>query len=133
MSIKQMISKPAKIALATLLASTLLSGPTYADPKGQDVTLDPGKGMSFVVGSKRATTFFHPTAGECEVTLIVSEADPMVNGTYVSGTRLKLKLTPGKVTRIDSIEGKSLSLACDANAKTITVSPERLKVSSLAQ
>jgi len=133
MHINQIIFKPAKIAIATLLASTLLSGPAFADPKGQDVTLDPGKGMSFVVGTKRATTFFHQAAGECEVTLIVSEADPMVNGTYVSATRMKVKLTPGKNTQIDSVDGKSLSLACDANAETMTVSPERIKVSNLAQ
>lgn len=119
---------------ATLLTAALNSSTALAESITPDATLLPGNGMSFVIGSKRATTYFRQDKGECEVTVMVSEAEPMLQkAEYVPASRLRMKLTPGKVTRIDTFEGKSLSLTCNADAGSMTVENKPLKVSNLSQ
>lgn len=116
---------------AAIVAATFAVQNVKAGDTANGVTLKPGNGMSFVVGSKRATTYFLPTAGECDVTIMVSEASPLANQDYVTASRMKIKLTPGNTSRFDSFEGKALKFACNTNATTMTISNEVLKVSSI--
>lgn len=126
-------TKAKTFLVSALVASALFAGTANAGAHDKDVTLAPGNGMSFVLGTKRATTYFQSAAGQCDVTVMVSEADPMVKATYVPASRMRIQLQPGNVTHLDSVDGKSLSFACDANAKTMTVRKEYLKLSSLTQ
>jgi len=119
------------IPVLTLLTSLVFVSTTSPSLADERVTLKPGNGMSFIVGTKRATTYFHPRAGECEVTLMLGEATVPDGQEYLSSSRLKIRLTPHNITRIDSFEGKSLSIVCNKAAETITVIDKRLKLSSL--
>jgi hypothetical protein len=112
-----------KTALTTMaLTAMMASGSVMAGSLKSGTTLQPGHGMSFVVGNKRATTYFHPSSGACEVTVMVSEASPMIEvANYVPASRLRMKLTPGNATKIDSFEGKSISVVCNEDAKTMTI------------
>lgn len=112
-----------KTALTTLLLATIAAGSSaLAGSYKTGTTLRPGHGMSFLVGSKRATTYFQQSSGACDVTVMVSEAKPMSEATsYVPASRLRVKLTPGNVTQIDSFEGKTLRVMCNADAKSMTV------------
>lgn len=121
------------IPIVALLTSIIVTGTTSISFAKDGVTLKPGNGMSFVVGTKRATTYFHQRSGECEVTLMLGEASAVAGQEYLSASRLKIKLAPNDVTRIDSFKGKSLSIVCNNEAETITVVDERLKLSSLTQ
>ena len=124
MTTKQIIpTRVLKTAIASIaLTAMVATGPATAAALKSGTTLKPGHGMSFLVGNKRATTYFHPAAGTCEITVMVSEAEPMTDAaTYIPASRLRMKLTPGTVSRIDSFEGKTLSVICDAEAKTMTV------------
>lgn len=121
------------IPLVALLATIIFAGTASVSSADESVTLKPGKGKSFVVGTKRAITYFYPKAGECEVTLMLKEANATTGQNYISGSRLMIRLTPYNITRIDSIEGKSLSIVCNKAAETITIVDKRLKLSSLTQ
>ncbi len=119
------------IPILTLLTSIIFVSTPSLSFADESVTLKPGSGMSFVVGSKRATAYFYPRAGECEVTLMLGEVSAPNRTEYLSSSRLKIRLTPNNITRIDSFEGKSLSIVCNNAAETITVVDKRLKLSSL--
>lgn len=126
-------TKATAIAAAATLATMLAVGTATAASTEKDITLRPGNGMSFVVGKKRATTYFHQVAGQCDVTVMVSEATWLVKAGYVPASRMRVKLTPGTETQIDSFDGKSISFACNADAKSMTVRNKQFTVSSLAQ
>ncbi|GJM03332.1 MAG: hypothetical protein DHS20C08_18330 [Rhodomicrobium sp.] len=107
---------------AVTLTALVASGTVMAGSLKSGTTLKPGNGMSFLVGNKRATTYFLPSSGACEVTVMVSEAKPMVElANYVPASRMRVKLSPGNVTKIDSFEGKTLRVMCNADAKSMTV------------
>lgn len=126
-------AKTASTIVAATLATLMSAGTATSGAIDKDITLRPGNGMSFVVGKKRATTYFHEAAGQCNVTVLVSEATWNVSSDYVPASRMRVTLTPGSKTRIDSFEGKSISFLCNADASSMTVRNERFTVSSLAQ
>lgn len=126
-------AKTTATVVAAALATLISTGAATAGNVAKDITLKPGNGMSFVVGNKRATTYFNENAGQCDVTVLVSEATWKVSSDYVPASRMRVKLAPGSNTRVDSFEGKSVSFTCNVDAKSMTVRNEQLTVSSLAR
>ncbi len=121
------------IPIVAILISVLMAGTATKASADEAVILDPGAGMSKVVGTKRATTFFYPKSGECEITLLLADVNVDTKQEYLSASRLKIRLTPGNITRIDGFKGESLSIVCNEDAKTLTVVDKRLKLTNLAQ
>ncbi|GAA6212791.1 hypothetical protein NBRC116602_25320 [Hyphomicrobiales bacterium 4NK60-0047b] len=121
------------IPIVALLTSIIFTSTATVSTADESVTLEPGNGMSFVVGTKRATAYFYPKAGECELTLMLGEANATTGREYLKASRLKIRLTPKNMTRIDTFKGKSLSIVCNKAAETITIIDSRLKLSSLSQ
>jgi hypothetical protein len=121
------------IPIVGFLTSFILLGTTSSMLAGEGVILQPGDGRSFVIGSKRATAYFYPKAGECEVTLMLGQANAMAGKEYLSASRLKIRLTPMNITRIDSFKGQSLSIICNASAKTITIMNKRVQLTNYIQ
>ncbi len=121
------------IPIVALLTSIIFTSTATVSTADESVTLEPGNGMSFVVGTKRATAYFYPKAGECELTLMLGEANATTGREYLKASRLKIRLTQKNMTRIDTFKGKSLSIVCNKAAETITIIDSRLKLSSLSQ
>lgn len=120
------------VASAIILGAMALQ-PVHAFEADKDITLLPGNGMSFAVGSKRALAFFNKNAGQCDVTIMVSEQNSVVGEKYRSASRVKVQLVPGNSTQLDSSEGKSLKVICNQNAKSMTIKNQKLEVSALTQ
>ncbi len=116
---------------SAIIAATMAAQSAKAEQATGKLTLEPGNGMSFVAGSKKAMTVFQSNAGSCDVTILISEAEPIKNGDYQSASRVKVQLTPGNTTSVDSSEGRSIKFVCNQDAKSLTISNELLKVSSL--
>lgn len=116
---------------SAIIAATMAAQSAKAEQSADKLTLAPGNGMSFVAGSKKAMTVFQTNSGACDVTILISEVDPVQNGIYQSASRVKVQLTPGNATSVDSSEGRSIRFVCNQDAKSLTISNEVLKVSSL--
>ena len=69
-------------AVATLLMTSLSLQPVKAIEAENAVVVTPGAGMSFKVGTKKAVTYFNTANGECDVTILLSEQNPIVDNQY---------------------------------------------------
>lgn len=121
-----------KCAAAALLSGIAL-GPVHAFEAKEAVTVKPGKGMSFKVGSKKAITYFNENSGHCDVTIMLSELNPVIGNSYQSASKVKVQLVPGKSTLVESADGKALRVSCNQDAKTMTVQNQKVKLSALTQ
>lgn len=127
---KMTIKKVFKLAAIVTLTSVTLQ-PVHAFETKEAVTVKPGNGMSFKVGSKKAITYFNENRGHCDVTIMLSELNPVIGNSYQSASKVKVQLVPGKSTLVESADGKALKVSCDKNAKTMTIQNEKVKLSAL--
>lgn len=114
------------VTFASIAAAGLLSvaaGLSYAgaEDKIYSDVLEPGLGKSFVVGDKKAVTYFEKTDGACDLTIVVGELDPMKGGKYSYSSRVKVSVAPGRSTNFDSAEGQSISFTCNDNAVSMGI------------
>ncbi len=121
-----------KLTTAALL-STIALGPVHAFEAKEVVTVKPGNGMSFKVGSKKAITYFNENSGHCDVTIMLSELNPVIGNSYQSASKVKVQLVPGKSTLVESADGKALRVSCNQDAKTMTIQNQKVKISALTQ
>ena len=109
------------ILTALAIAGLGLAGSAASAGSSDALTMKPVHGISFVVGSKRAVSYFQNDRGLCNLTLMVAEA---MNGDEVpsdTAARFEIAIDAGKTTRLDTAEGKSLDFACTANAQAMSV------------
>ena len=107
--------------LAGAVHAEAMSSPASAGESHRIATLQPAKGMSFDVGSKRAISYFLARDGDCRLTVLL--ADP-ADGDAVStapATRVQLRVGPGEAARVDTTEGKALEFACAVAARAMSV------------
>ncbi|BDV39275.1 hypothetical protein [Methylocystis bryophila] len=105
-----------------LCASLMLAGlavPTVADPWNTQ-ELRPLRATSFELGSQRVLAFFVPAEGQCKVTLMI--ADARDDAAPKPGSRLSLRIEPGRSATFDGRDGQSLRLACRAEASGLLTS-----------
>jgi hypothetical protein len=105
-----------------LVAGLMLAGlavPTVADPWTTE-ELRPLRAASFELGSERILAFFVPAEGRCKATLMITETrgDPAPS----VGSRLSLRIEPGRSATYDGREGQSLRLACRPDAAAMLTS-----------
>jgi hypothetical protein len=82
--------------------------------------------MSYVVGSKKAIGYFQSVAGQCQLTLMITEAtDPDV-GHAPSAARLSVGMVPGQTVSLGSAEGESIVATCGVDGETIEVKRNKL-------
>ncbi len=96
------------IAIGLMLAG--LAVPTVADPWTTE-ELRPLRAASFELGSERVLAFFVPSEGRCKATLMISETRGDETSPSV-GSRLSLRIEPGRSATFDGREGESLRLEC---------------------
>jgi hypothetical protein len=103
-----------------LAAGLMLAGravPTIADP-WISAELRPMHAQSFELGSQPVLAFFIPADGRCRVTLMIADArDEGV--APASGSRLSLRVEPGRSATYDGRDGQSLRLVCRPEAMAL--------------
>lgn len=106
-------------ALAAGLMLAGLAVPTVADPWTTE-ELRPLRAASFELGSQRVLAFFVPAEGRCKATLMIAEtretAAPAI------GSRLSLRIEPGRSATFDGREGQSLRFTCRPEAAALLTS-----------
>ena len=106
-------------ALAAGLMLAGLAVPTVADPWTTE-ELRPLRAASFELGSERVLAFFVPAEGRCKATLMIAETRedeaPSV------GSRLSLRIEPGRSATYDGRDGQSLRLDCRPGAAALLTS-----------
>ena len=107
--------------------------PVHAFEAKEAVTVKPGNGMSFKVGSKKAITYFNENSGHCDVTIMLSEFNPVIGNSYQSASKVKVQFVPGKSTLVESADEKALRVSCNQDAKTMTIQNQKVKISVLTQ
>ena len=82
--------------------------------------------MSYVVGSKKAIGYFQSVSGQCQLTLMITEAtDPDV-GHAPSAARLSVGMVPGQTVSLGSAEGESIVATCGAGGETLEIKRNKL-------
>lgn len=81
----------------------------------------PVKGISFDIGSKRAVTYFKPTAGICNLTVMLADRSADEAAVQGAGSRVQMQVLPGKAARVDTADGKALEFGCKLGATAMTV------------
>ncbi|MGE5768450.1 MAG: hypothetical protein ACM35H_14770, partial [Bacteroidota bacterium] len=102
------------------LGATLPAASTRA-PAPWTSEYRPVQSITQEFGSKVASGYFLARDGACAVTLMVGERSDPEAPHALSAARLRVTLAPGQAVGLDSDEGRSLSLACGAGGKTLTV------------
>jgi hypothetical protein len=113
-----------KIAVASaLLGITAASGIALAhdDHRQAAATFRPAQGISFDVGSKRAVGYYTVANGQCNLTLVLSEAPDADGLARGSAARFKVAVHAGSSARVDTVEGKSLEFGCQPEAAKMNV------------
>ena len=115
---------PALLASGCILAAVGagVASARMADPQVFRAT----QAMSYVVGSKKAIGYFQSVAGQCRLTLMITEAtDPDV-GHAPSAARFSVGMVPGQTVSLGSAEGESIVATCGAGGETIEVKRNKL-------
>lgn len=120
-------------ALAGFLTIFLSLNNVQAEDKTGQLVMQPGHVMSLKLGSKQTVTYFEKTGGSCTLTIMVGEAEAHIGSQYISATRVKVSLDPGKTTNIDNAQGQSLRFMCNSDASSVGVSRSTLELKSQAK
>ena len=105
-----------------LAAGLMLAGravPTAANPWTTE-ELRPLRAASFELGSERVLAFFVPADGRCKVTLMIAQTRE--DEVPALGSRLSLRIEPGRSATFDGRDGQSLRLACRPEAAALLTS-----------
>ncbi len=84
-------------------------------------TVRPGHGISLDVGSKHVVGYFLADAKSCQVTLMMSDRSVEDEVPQKTAARIRQTVLPHAVARVDTAEGESLELSCQAEAKGLGV------------
>src|SRR5262249_45466880 len=74
--------------------------------------------ISYVLGSTRAIGYFETIGGQCELTLMITEAVDPDRTAPGSAARFRLAMRPTQVAALGSEEGPEIVLVCGADAAT---------------
>ena len=108
------------IAFVGISATASLGMARAADP-ASPLTMKPLQGVSFDIGTKRAVSYFLSDGDTCKLTLMLAE---VVFGDEVKGltvTRMTVAVEADKAVHLDTAEGKSLELKCQAGAQVMSI------------
>ncbi len=106
--------------IAAGLAACLAAASTAAVAQNvRHLTLTPGKGVSFYMGSKHGITLFTPDNGACNLTVTIAENPDQQGMASMTASRVKMSVVPGKPARVETAEGQALVFACNADAQTM--------------
>ena len=106
-----------KIIAAATAAALLAAGAVSASAENvRHLTLTPGKGVSFYMGSKHGITLFKPAEGACDLTVTIAENPDQEGMAGATASRVKMSVVPGKPARVETAEGQALVFSCNKDA-----------------
>ena len=85
------------------------------------ISVGPAKGISMLVGTKRAIGYYVADAGACDLTLMIAEKFFNDDTVIPTATRVRSVIGAGTTAHVDSIDGASLAFTCASGAKSMTV------------
>lgn len=107
--------------VAAMLAGFTALGVESATANETAKTFKPLHGVSLHTGSKHAVGYFVPTAGVCELTLVVGEEPTADAVLVVQPTRFRASVKAGQRVSFDTGEGKELAFYCGPAAAAMSV------------
>ena len=118
---------------ATVAASTWGWDAAWAGPGTEEhAQYRPIQSISYEFGSKFTSGYFIRRAGECHLSLMVTEKSNTEQSSPRTAARVRLILNPGQIAGLDSEEGQSLNFACGENATALFVDAgERTRLMAL--
>ncbi len=128
--------------VASVFAFTALSvaapAMTAAAGSAKELRITPLKAINVDVGVKRAIGYYLADNGNCNLTVLLSDAFYEGEGMTPSASRVNFKVAGGTSAQVDTIDGTGMSFACSAGASDMTVriferiaqSPYRARVST---
>jgi hypothetical protein len=106
-------------AAGAFVALTVSGTPARADEMAQNLgPVGPHEPIITTVGSKRVIAFYVPGNGGCNIQAVIWNGDDTDANTAAG---IRVSLTPGQTTAIDSVENKSLTLKCGDDAETLAM------------
>lgn len=113
------MSKPLTWALAACIVA---AGSAAAMAENvRHLTLTPGKGVSFYMGSKHGMTLFKPDNGACDLTVTISENPDQTGMAASTASRVKMAVVPGRPARVETAEGQSLVFSCNPDVQSMVL------------
>ena len=123
-----------KLALLGFAGLGLIQGAMPVSASGPLSRLKPAQGISLEVGTKRAVAYFLPKDGACAVTVVLADSAPDGEPVTQSPARVNMMVGAGTSSRIDTVNGPSLDVACTAGASALHVQTvDRVAYSALQQ
>lgn len=114
-----------RLIIATLGSAMLMAGVTAAEAQlVKQITISPGKGVSFFMGGQQGTAVFAPVAGACGLTVSISQMPApagmsgmagMAGGMSPNGAKaasIRIQVMPGRPAHVDTPDGQQLVFNC---------------------
>ena len=110
-----------KSALLGFVSLALAHGALRVSAGNAARTIGPAKGITLLVGTKRAVSYFVADGDTCNLTVMLSDTyfdtDPVVP----SAVRVNVSVGAGTSSRVDTADGPSLTFFCAPGAKSMKV------------
>ena len=84
-------------------------------------TIGPAKGITLLVGNKRAVSYYVAGADGCNLTVMLSDIYADSDVVIPSAARVNVSVGAGTSSRVDTADGPSLTFSCASGAKSMKV------------
>ena len=85
------------------------------------ISVGPAKGITLLVGTKRAVGYYVADAGACDLTLMVAETYLNEDTVIPTATRIRSVIGAGTTAHVETLDGASLAFTCATGATSMTV------------
>jgi hypothetical protein len=116
------------LAVGVLVLSVRFDATKAASPTVATEVYRSTEAITHVFGSKRAIGYFQTVDGQCELTLMISEATDPDRTMPWSAARLHFAMQPGQGAALASEEGAEEVLVCGSDAATVEVTHDASSV-----
>jgi len=121
----------ALLVLASLgfAASAYAAWPVPTAPDALGMTrLTEGKGITLIVGTKKAVATYLNEGGACKVSVMVSETYPDQIPYHLTSVRFGASVPGGSAADVETSDGAAMSLDCAPGGKALTIHTHDLAV-----
>ncbi len=110
------------LASTAFLALALVKGahPVQA-VEGNSISVTPIKGISLILGSKRAIGYYIADNGACNLTLMLQEISFAEEDFKPNAARVNMTVGAGTSSSLDTADGPSLAFKCQPNAAAMNI------------
>jgi hypothetical protein len=118
-----MIATKSLISAFAFAALAAAHGATPVRAGGaKELQVKPLKAINLDVGNKRAIGYYLADAGNCSLTVLLSDVNYQDDGTTPSASRVSVSVLGGTSAKVDTIDGTTMAFTCANGASTMGVS-----------